>query len=65
MSHYDDVVSRCNKMSFLLGMATDALSEIIRIDNRPNEQKKPTIDLFHQLMNGVDDLYYTCDKPNE
>lgn len=59
MSHYDDVVSRCNKMSFLLGLATGGLSEVIRIDRRPQAEKQATLDLLNKLMEGVEQLYYT------
>ena len=51
MSQYEDVVSRCNKMSFLLGLATGGLSEVI--------------DLLNKLMEGVAQLYYPEAKPNE
>lgn len=35
MSNYEEVVSRCNKMSFLLGLATGGLSEVM--SNQPWE----------------------------
>lgn len=65
MSNYEDVVSRCNKMSFLLGLATGGLSELIRLDLRPQEQKQPTIDLLNKLMLGVEQLYYVEVSPRD
>lgn len=65
MNEHNELVMRASKMSFLLGLATGGLSELIRLDLRPQEQKQPTIDLLNKLMEGVGQLYYPETKPNE
>jgi hypothetical protein len=46
MNEHNELVMRASKMSFLLGLATGGLSELIRLDLRPQEQKQPTVSLL-------------------
>ncbi len=59
MSDNQELINRCNKMSFLLGLALGSLTEIIRIETLPNCTKQPVVDALNQLMKGIEELYYS------
>ena len=60
-----ELMRRCDKMSFLLGLATAGLFHIVGNDDRPVYMKEPLVNLLNRLMDGVDELFYKGQKKDE
>lgn len=52
-----ELINKCTKMSFLLGMTISAL-EFISDGDLPMDKKQPIADLLNRLNIGVDELCY-------
>lgn len=50
--------ARCSKMSYLLGVATGGIYNIIHDEAAANFQKEPLLNLLALLEKGIDELYY-------
>lgn len=55
---YDELLERCNKMSFLLGIVTGCLIEFTKDKTLSKVEKKPMMDLLRRVSYGIDELYY-------
>lgn len=58
MSDNQDLINRCTKMSFLLGLAMGALSDVMRDTTIANFQKEYISHALQDLYKGIDELYY-------
>ena len=58
MSEHQELIDRCAKMSFLLGLVTGGLLEFLRDTAIPNYQKEPMLELLTRVTNGIEELYY-------
>lgn len=64
MNQLEELVNRCNKMCYLLGLCSGCLLELVRDERMPNFQKLPLLELLTRVTNGVDELYFK-DKTKE
>lgn len=58
MSQLDELIDRCNRMSYLLGLCTGCLLELIGDSSIPNFQKEKLQDLLSRLYPSIDELFY-------
>lgn len=54
----EELEMRANKMSFLLGLCTGSLTELIGDENIPEFQKQKLKDLLSRIYPYIDELYY-------
>ncbi len=64
MSQLDELMERGNKMSYLLGLCTGCLLELVGDASLANFQKEKLQNLLQRLYPAIDELYYK-DKPKD
>lgn len=62
MSQLDELMERGNKMSYLLGLCTGCLLELVGDASLANFQKEKLQDLLSRLYPSIDELFYQ-EKP--
>ncbi len=60
MTENEELIERCNKMSFYLGILTGGLYELLSSDYKLLDyQKKHISDLLDKVTKGINELYYS------
>ena len=64
MSSLNELIDRCNRMSYWLGFTWSALNTLANDDKVPEFQKENMRILLKMLTDGIEDIFYK-EKENE
>ncbi len=61
----EELFNRAAKMSYLLGIATGGMLQLLMDSTIPNCQKESLSRLLEQIHKGIDELYYKDGETND
>jgi len=62
MNQLDELIDRCNRMSYWLGFTWSALNTLVMDEKVPEYQKENIRILLNTLTDGIEDIFYKQQK---